>query len=53
MFAALPMTADGTGPVPVIQRKQSHRIPKDKRWLWPVPGVLAAAGIGLRDGLRV
>ena len=53
MFASLPMTADGTGPVPVIQRKQSHRIPKDKRWLWPVPGVLAAAGIGLKGGMKV
>ncbi len=53
----LPATAGGeTGPIsriPAGPRKQSHRIPKDKRWLWPVPGVLAAAGIGLRDGLKV
>ena len=54
--SALPATAGGeTGPLPHIpgQRPQSRRIPKDKRWLWPVPGVLAAAGVGLKNGLRV
>ena len=51
MFAALPATAGGeTGPLPRVQRQQSHRVPKEQRWLRVVPGILLPSGLG--GGLR-
>lgn len=42
----LPVTADGTGPVPrVPHRKVKARTPRDKWWLAPVPVVAAIAAV--------
>ena len=50
-MTALPATAGGeTGPLPQVQRPQSHRTPKDQRWLRVVPGILLPSGLG--GGLR-
>jgi len=49
--SALPVAADGTGPLPATRvqghRAAGRRVPKDQWWLRAVPGVILAA-IGLK-----
>ena len=45
VYAAMPVAADGTGPLGRAQRSASHRIPKEARWLRVVPGLALPLGL--------
>jgi len=54
--SALPVAADGTGPLPATRvqghRAAGRRVPKDQWWLRAVPGVVPAALGGIWAALR-